>query len=384
MKTVIVYFRCLSGNYGEFFAALSREGRTRNWRVAFVEPTSLPQPEENARLGCILQTLRPSGFVGGYVTEKHIDLPLDLPQVWVDCNWSLPGKPRVEHDNAAFGEAAAHALIDGGENYAAFGLDWRYPWSARRIRAFAAVLASQGLRCRRFTLAASVETQYTALDDICRALKRLRRPVSVFAVTDNLAAIVLMAAESLGWRCPGEIRVVGVDDNALLCTASPTTISSVHPDWAEGARLVVEALDAQMRGRKTRKLYLYGATGVTRRTSTRDAYRRPRDERVERGLAFIADEFDTPLAVADVVAKMGCSRRLADMRFREETGKSILETIEELRWERLQSLLARRDADLGRIPGLLGFRTPAALRAFVRRRSGGSSMTTLRAKGVVS
>ncbi len=54
------------------------------------------------------------------------------------------------------------------------------------------------------------------------ALRKLPRPVSVFAVTDRLAEVALMAAESLGWRCPRDIRIVGVDDDEVLCASAPT------------------------------------------------------------------------------------------------------------------------------------------------------------------
>ncbi len=383
MKTIVIYSQNRSSNYEEFFAELLREGRRRDWRFAFVEPADIPFAEENARMGKILGVLKPAGFVGCCLIEnRHIDLPRELPQVWLDCHWAPPGKPLVRHDNAAFGAAAARALLDGGDNYATFGIDW-FSWSRQRTRAFAATLAAKGIKCRRIKLDVQLESQYMALDDICAALKKFKRPVSVFAATDKLAAIVLMAAESFGWHCPGDIRIVGVDDNEITCTASPTTLSSVHPDWADGARVTAEALVAQMRGERVRRLYLYGAAGVTRRASTRDAYRRPKDDRVNRGLAFVQSEFATPITVSDVVAKMACSRSLADRRFREETGKSILETIEDLRWERLQTLLVRKSADLRQMPRLLGFRTPAALRAFVRRRSGGRSMTALRASNAV-
>ena len=209
------------------------------------------------------------------------------------------------------------------------------------------------------------------------ALRKLPRPVSVFAVTDRLAEVALMAAGALGWRCPQDIRIVGVDDDEVLCASAPTALSSVHPDWTEGGRLVVEALEAQMRGEPVRREYVYGAAGVTRRASTRMGYRRPKDERVERALSFIASEYASPVGVPDVVAAMGCSRRLAELRFREETGRSIAEALANARLDRALVLLKRRDADIAALPGLCGFRTASALRVAFRRRMG-MSMTAWR------
>ena len=81
----------------------------------------------------------------------------------------------------------------------------------------------------------------------------------------------------------------------------------------------------------------------------------------------------------DVVAAMGCSRRLAELRFREETGRSIARALEDARLDRAKVLLKRHDADIAGLPALCGFRTSSALRAAFRRRTG-LSMTEWRRK----
>ena len=377
MKTILVYTQRLNASYNELFLSLMREGRRRGWCFAIVEP--MAAPGEARRIAGLFEVLRPAGFVGGYVGADNVPvvLPEGMPAVWIDTSHAPRGACVVRHDNARFGVAAADALAGGGGGYAVFGLK-PHKWSAVRERAFVARLREKRLYCQRVRLDVRDANQFAALCDVRDALKRIQRPVSIFAVTDRLAGVVLMAASSLGWKCPEDLRIIGVDDDEMVCMGAPVTLSSVHPDWAEGGRLVAEALATQMRGVKPLREYLYGAAGVTRRASTRDVYRRPKDERVEKGLAFIAAEFASPIGVADVVAAMGCSRGHAELRFREETGKSILETVEEARWERLLVLLRRGDADLAALPAMCGFRTASALRQFFRRRAG-MSMTDWRA-----
>lgn len=367
MKTILVYSHQSASGYKELALSMIREGRRRGWRFAWVTPRD--EDDEPARVRRMFDFLKPIGFVGGAIRRVATVVPKGMARVWIDCGIVPPGDPHVLHDNASFGVAAADALADGGGHFAAFGLDW-HVWSTARTRAFAACVRRNGGRCRVFRFHRGVlYNPYLAFEPLCAALGKLRRPVSVFAVTDRLAAVVLMAAESLGWHCPRDIRIVGVDDDPLVCMSSPVTLSSVHPDWAQGGRLVAEVLETQMRGEPVRHEYVYGAAGVTRRASTRDAYRRPKDERVERALAFIAAEFSSPIGLSDVVATMGCSRSLAELRFREETGKTILKTIEDMRWERLVVLLGRKDAEISALPDLCGFRSAAALRAFFRRRT---------------
>ena len=378
MKRIIVYALRVNASYNGLFFSLLGEGRRRGWRFAWVEPDDREDTaSEHRRLADVFATLKPAGFVGGYVGNgAPVVPPAGMASVWVDTSEAPRGATVVRHDNAKFGEAAAKALMDGGENFAVFGLK-RHKWSSIRERAFAAIVRAAGKRCRVVRLPGDSTQHYAALGSIRDALRRMPRPISVFAVSDKLAAVVLLAAESLGWRCPRDIRLVGVDDDELLCMSFPTPVSSVHPDWALGGRLVAEALEAQMRGEPPGRKYLYGASGVTRRATTRLPFVRPRDERVERALAFIASDYASPITVEDVVAVMGCSRSLATLRFREETGKTILGALEEMRWERLLVLLRREKTNLSALPAQCGFRSAAALRALFRRRTG-LSMTEWR------
>lgn len=375
MKTILIYAQRGSAGYNGFFLSLLREGRIRRWRFAWLTPDDAP--DERNRVVRMFAFLKPAGFVGTYIRGAAVDVPAGLPAVWVDCGTIPRGAVAVKHDNASFGRAAARTLLGAGAVCAAFGLSG-HVWSTARVGAFASDVRRNGWRCHMFNFPKkALDNPYLAFEPIRETLIRLPRPVSVFAVTDRLADVTLMAAESLKMRCPDDIRVVGVDDDEVVCMSSLTPLSSVRPDWAEGGRLAAEALETQMRGEKPAKTYLYGAAGVTRRASTRDPYRRPRDERVERALAFIDAEFATPIGLADVIRAMGCSRSLAELRFREETGKTILETLTEKRWGKLLVQLRRRDVDFSALPSICGFRSAAALRELFRRRTG-MSMTEWR------
>lgn len=375
MKTILVYAARLGANYNGFYLSLLREGRMRGWRFAWL--TFRDSPDEPERVARMFELLKPAGFVGGAIRRIACAVPRGCPAVWVDCGRIPRGAVAVEHDNASFGLAAAKTLGEAGSSFAVLGFSG-HNWSAARARAFASEIRGGGNRCRVFNFPKdALQNPYMAFERLREALRTLPRPMSVFAVTDRLADVALMAAESLGLHCPNDIRIVGVDDDELVCMSSPTPLSSVRPDWAEGGRLVAEALETQMKGGKPLKKYLYGAAGVTRRASTRNPYHRPKDARVERALAFIDAEFASQIDLADVVRAMGCSRSLAELRFREETGKTILEALTEKRWEKLLVHLGRSDVDLSALPSVCGFRSAAALRELFRRRTG-MSMTEWR------
>ena len=374
MKNVLIYPRAESARSSDMFFSLMREGRRRNWR--FLSVSRIIDPGESDRLAALRSELNVSGWVGYHVGAAITKALSGLPTVFVNSGNVPAGVPVVRHDNAAFGVAAADALGFASENYAVVRFSDGI-WPKTREAAFAARLAENGRKCTTIGVSARNDRPFSAFRELRDAMSRLPIPVSVFAVNDRLADAVLAAAESLGLRCPRDIRVVGCDDDELVCMASPVTLSSVRPDWDAAGRLIADALEVQMRGGTPRSEYVYGASGVVRRASTRNPYRRPLDDRVERAIAFIDAEYAEKIRVEDVLRAMGGSRRHGERRFREETGKSILETIEDRRMERLLSHLGCENPDLGRLPALCGFRSAASLRDFFRRRTG-MSMTAWR------
>ena len=286
MKTILFYPRTESVKFREFFLSLMSEGRRRGWRFVAVDRT--PGPDEAERVRAICSDLKVAGWVGYHVGKPVSAALSGIPTVFFNSGHCPPGVPLVRHDNAAFGTLAAEALGFDEENYAVVGFSG-IRWSRAREQAFAARLHEHGLDCKAIRVDAPSFKPYAAQDALRRAFSRLRRPVSVFAVNDSLADAVLASAESLGWHCPHDLRIVGCDDDELICMASPVTLSSVRPDWGLGGRLVAEALEIQMRGGRPMRDYVYGAAGVARRASTRVPYRRPVDDRVERGRLIPSD-----------------------------------------------------------------------------------------------
>jgi AraC-like DNA-binding protein len=67
---------------------------------------------------------------------------------------------------------------------------------------------------------------------------------------------------------------------------------------------------------------------------------------------------------------MGCSRRLADLRFRETTGHTILDEIHEVRLARVKELLFKSRRMLSALPDLCGYSSLDDLRRVFKRRVG--------------
>jgi two-component system response regulator YesN len=90
-----------------------------------------------------------------------------------------------------------------------------------------------------------------------------------------------------------------------------------------------------------------------------------------RALEYIRLNATSSGTSVDAVAKaMGCSRRLATMRFREKTGKTITEAIVERRLEKAMSLLRDPWRTLGSIANFCGYDSESYMKKIFKRATG--------------
>ena len=73
---------------------------------------------------------------------------------------------------------------------------------------------------------------------------------------------------------------------------------------------------------------------------------------------------------ADIVADIGAARRTAEMRFRAETGRSILEEINATRLEHAFELLKKPNYPISLVAGECGWQTDAYLKRLFKRTTG--------------
>ena len=112
----------------------------------------------------------------------------------------------------------------------------------------------------------------------------------------------------------------------------------------------------------------FGPLRIVRRATTRllSLY----DKHVSNALKLIRNEACSGLT-ADKVAKIfPYSRRLADIRFRQATGHSILEEIHRVQLERAKQVLLESNLQIKSISDFCGFKNPNSLRKFFKRETG--------------
>lgn len=295
------------------------------------------------------------------------------PVVFLDRNPKTLAKPAfcVVHDSVATACLAARELLS--LKLAAYAyVPWPEPrfWSEERESGFAEALKLNDRGYSRFSGKARTSDIRGLQKELGDWLAHLPKPVGIFAANDFMAAQVAAAASRVGLDIPGDIALVGVDNDELLCENTNPTLSSVMPDFRASGGKAAELLARRMENPQLRPTTeTFGPLRLVRRASSNRTTRTDRE--VLAALDLIRREACSGLTAKQVVALFPCTRRMAEFRFRAATGKSPLEAIQEVRRARAEELLADPTRDRTAIANLCGYSSANALANFLRCHSRG-------------
>ena len=293
-----------------------------------------------------------------------------VPTVHFDCDpaavWSGVG---VNLDDSAVAAAALRELRDCGfSDFAYVPSAEAIHWSVFRGALFRDMAEAGGAGACGVFPSVPDEPPLVRRARLGAWLRGLPAKCGLFAANDFTAEEVLVAARMEEIAVPSRLAVVGVDDNPDICLSTVPTLTSVAVDYKAGGRKVAELLAdmiAHPRRRNRRERVLYGAPSVVRRAST--TLLRRRDPRVGRALDFIRRNAASGLSVDDVAAAMGCSRRLAELRFRESTGRSVLAAVNDEIFSQAQALLAAGELRAGEVADRFSLSPDTLRRMFIAR-----------------
>ena len=187
-------------------------------------------------------------------------------------------------------------------------------------------------------------------------LKTLPKPVALFCCNDLRAVQVMKICSDLGFGVPGEIAVLGVDNDVLLCTFTNPPLSSVMTDPFALGRHAAEMLDGQMRTKKRNgksEPCLWTPKKVVERMST-DAY--PfKTPWLGDAVRYIRRNFAKGVTAKDVDAFIGYSHPKVNQVFNEELGHTVKKEILLQRTRAACSLLRETDRTVGEIAQRCGY-----------------------------
>lgn len=304
-------------------------------------------------------------------------LKLDMPSVLVDIppsTFNFSGKriSFVHLNEDMIGRAAAEHLLSRGSfnSFACMIDEPQFSYPAARERGFRQRLEREGRFVKTLilpeTTAGERERKIFEL-----TLARLPRPLAVFAVRDRAAIKIFAACRRLRLSIPGEIALLGVDNDELFCNSLPVPLSSILPDHEQVGFLAARELDQLFKGRSGGdKILDKSVKDIVLRASTRIVP--PAARIVSDALTFIEKNVSGTLRVSDVATHLGVSRRLLDLRFRQMQNESVLDAIVRTRIGKIKKRLLSTSDSIARIAKDCGFSSSAALVRFFKDRTGQS------------
>lgn len=316
---------------------------------------SEPGPDETARL---LKASRvPIAFIG------------DAGPILSERKKSIT---YIRNDDLEIGRMGARYLLSIGRRraYGFVPTVSRQYWSQARLDGFRDELADSGIAAQIF---ASPDAAGSKRDlDALRAwLLALPKPAAVMAAWDTRATQIIEAANEARIAVPAQLAVIGVDNDELLDESAVPPLTSIQPDHERLGFLAARELERLMNGRKDAgsavAFHARPLNMVERESATATA---PAAHLITRANRFIARNATKGISVGDVVAYLGVSRRLADLRFQQFNKETINAAITRCRLDAVKKLLATTSRPIKLVSVACGYTDLAYLKTLFKRRFG--------------
>ena len=286
----------------------------------------------------------------------------------------------VRNDDVDIGRFGAAYLTSLGLARSYGFVDWAATGYASILRREGFMARFNGTDVRIYSPTDDLEKG--SLEDIsalAKWLSSLPKPTAIMAVHDLRAIHVIEAAAMANIRIPRDLALIGVDNDELLCDTAEPTLTSIAPDHIRLGELAAETLNDLMNGTTRRH-------ALTIRSSVKTIVERqsakpvtPATRLVQQATVFIRRNALKGIGAMDVVNHLGVSRRLADMRFRQFTGQSILSAILKIRLDEVKRRLRDTDTPIAKITANCGFHGENYAKKLFKSRFG-ISMTAWRAR----
>lgn len=370
---LVLYFRSFQTPrkyFREKLSGIYRYASKAGWIVQVVDA-----PKTTGELVRLINYWQPAGCIIGFgmtLDTQRAQLLKRLPTVFLDLDPRpfLPNCPTVMNDAAATVAPAIDELFAANPASCAYVEDLDDSiWSRQRRAVFASRCRERNIPFASFSWARKSAAPQQQRE-LVRFLLDRPRPCGILVMNDETAQMLYPAIREAHLDIGADLQIVSIDNDELACDNLEPGLSSVQLDFELAGYTAAELLGNLLSGRKDRRRrHSYGAQKLIRRSSSRKI--KVRGKHLVRILDYLdAHVFDSRLCIDDIARAAGCSRRLADLRFRESMGHSILEEIQGRRIDRACELLADRHHPIGSITAAVGYASDASFKRLFKRRTG--------------
>lgn len=282
-----------------------------------------------------------SGF-GVPMVAAHIYAPAaNAANIVPDCDTPL--------------KLAADYFVSKGFRHFAF-CGFHMHWCMTREQSFRHYLHGYGFGVdvyqtpkRNMQMSWEIEQPYLA-----EWLLHLPRPIAVLATNDDRARHVLEACRLANLDVPGDVAVLGSDNDEMVCDMTSPPLSSIAYNFENSGYEAAEVLDCMMRtGRCSKHTVVTQAQEIVTRQST--DIMAIEDADVAKAVQFIQTYFKSNISVTDVVEVTTLSRRSLESRFSHIVRHSIAEEIRRQRIAHAVKLLVGTNLTVSQIASATGF-----------------------------
>ncbi len=276
----------------------------------------------------------------------------------------------VQADSISTGRCGAeHLLSRGAYKSVGYVHELKYEaYSYEREIGFRQVMKGAGYAPEVFPQGNDFSNYHDRLREWLRGLPK---PAGVMAVSDMRAADVINICREERIVIPEQLAVVGVDNDIYQHSKCGMAISSVQLEIREIGRVAVRELERLFKSRKTINRPREAVVS-THRTFARESTARSMTAArlVQSALAFIEANRMRNLTRKDVVAHLGCSLQLAELRFRQIAGHTIRESIEIARMNEVNRRIRQSGFSVRETAKALGFTSANHMTRIYRRHFG--------------
>jgi LacI family transcriptional regulator len=329
---------------------IGRFAAEQNWYVTVNDGCLLPQGWSGDGILALLN--RRDDFIR-YLRRRRapcVDLGafrLDIPM------------PRICGDHRRIGEIAADHLIERGYRDALyFSTEFQRPHELRGEGFAERFKALSGQTPKQLVWARCPGKELDNWQAQCawvkRELRALPKPLAVFCYCDYDAAKFEAICLEAGYAVPGEVAILGVDNDTLVCENLRVPLSSVRHDLVrvgyEGAALLSRLMAGQT---PPSEPGLIPPRGVELRAST-DSQTHS-DPLVRAVLQYFRENMGRSIGVADAAEAVNMPRHKLEEHFEAAMGQTVYATLTRLRLFEVKRLLALTGQPVKEIARRTGF-----------------------------
>jgi LacI family transcriptional regulator len=303
-----------------------------------------------------------TGLIDGFIGYFSDQLLLKqvrktaIPAVDLSSELRESPLPRVATDEIAVGRLAATYLLSLGlPRFGFIGSAGEYP-SIARLRGFQDTLKAAGQTCHSFLEPTGTKSEANPqrTNDFPAWVRKLQKPIGVFASSDILGLQFLAICKKLNIAVPKEAAILGVGNDDLLCRISNPPLTSIALPTQrigfDGAKLLALLMDGKTLPQKT---ILIPPAGVIPRQSS--ALLSILDPDVAAAVSYIALHAKDHLSVIDVLRNVQVSRASLDQRFMKVLGRTPASEIRRAQIDLAKTVLSETQEQMPQVAVAAGF-----------------------------